>query len=145
MHYRDKGSTNGTFRGHRYFQCADNAGLFVSLDQIRPTVQHHRFPVAPTDPGKRGSGKSSAGTSAREGRTGYSTAAKGTSSLSEKSPGVVSSLDPVPSVFKMNQRVQFFDKRGTKHYGIVRWIGRKARDRTFDFTVVGIESVSEFP
>ena len=62
-------------------------------------------------------------------------AVKGTSSLSEKSPRLVYSVDPVPRVFGLNQRVKFCDKRGTEHYGGVRWIGRRARDRTFVFAV----------
>ena len=134
MHDRDKGTTDGTFRGHRYFQCADNAGLFVSLDQIRPTVQHPRGAALPTecsDPGKgRGnsSGKPSPGT---EGKI-YSGAVKG-------APG--SSVDPTPSNFKVGQRVMFFNKKGGIHYGVVRWTGRSARNRTFEYSVVGIECV----
>ena len=147
-HYRGKGTTDGTFRGQRYFTCADNVGLFVALDQIRPSVQQPRGPMVPTEcsnPGERGSknsGKPSPATSARGGKT-YSGVVKcAPSSQPEKTPARGSSVDPTPSNFKLGQRVKFFDKSGVKYYGVVRWAGKTDRNRGFEYSVVGIECVS---
>ena len=31
-----RGSSNGSFKGHKYFECGTNCGLFVSLDKLAP-------------------------------------------------------------------------------------------------------------
>ena len=33
---RGKGTTDGHFKGQRYFKCDPNCGLFVALDKLRP-------------------------------------------------------------------------------------------------------------
>ena len=54
-----------------------------------------------------------------------------------------SSVDPVPpSQFIKGQRVMFYDNKGEKHYGTVGWTGKNTRTRAFDYTLVGIQTVS---
>ena len=53
-----------------------------------------------------------------------------------------SSVDPAPPRFVVGQHVMFYDKNGDKHYGTVKWSGRKTRTRSFEYPVVGIKTVS---
>lgn len=55
-----------------------------------------------------------------------------------------SSVDPVkaPSRFQRGQRVVFYDTKGCKHCGTVRWTGREGQTRKFEYSVVGIQTVS---
>lgn len=52
-----------------------------------------------------------------------------------------SSVDREP-IFRLGQRVAFYDKQGAKHYGVVRWMGRASRTRSLPYVAVGIQTVS---
>ena len=58
------------------------------------------------------------------------------------SGGKKSSVDHDSKCSQLGQRVAFYDKHGTKHYGVVQWIGKESRTRKFEYTVVGIKTVS---
>ena len=53
-----------------------------------------------------------------------------------------SSVHPTSPRFVVGQRVMFYNKNGVKHYGTVRWTGRKTVARSFAYTVIGIQTVS---
>ena len=65
---------------------------------------------------------------------------KGQQSQAGRSRPKESSVDPPPR-FKLGQRVVFYDKRGGKHYGTVRWTGKRSVSREFDYMLVGIQTV----
>ena len=132
--YRDKGTTDGTFRGHHYFECAENAGLFVSLDQVYQDIQQHpRGAVASTESSRKENGGS------KNNDNDKLSTERG---VREDNPDAAisqSSEKSKRSDFKLGQRVKFLDKMGTQRYGAVRWTGKNDRH---EFTVVGIECVS---
>ena len=61
---------------------------------------------------------------------------------SKKPPKNGSIVDVQPAQFNCGQRVEFHDIKGKKHFGTVRWTGRKTRTKNFDNCVTGIETVS---
>ena len=126
------GTTDGTFQDVRYFQCEDGCGLFVPLHLISPAddafVQNK--PVECEEERERN--KQTLGT---ETPASYSAAVT-------KGEQCESSVDPPnPSVFQVGQRVMFHDKNGDKFYGVVKWTGRKDRDKKFGYPIVGIKTV----
>jgi len=45
--YRGRGTTDGTYRGHKYFVCEDKCGLFVALDKLSPVLEGNTVAKAP--------------------------------------------------------------------------------------------------
>ena len=124
--YRDTsfGTTDGTFQQKCYFNCKDGCGLFVSLDRIYPIdkmpTQSKIIPSEPTQQGKPTYGPS----------------------ISKKESGI----DPAqPPRFQIGQRVSFYNNKGVEHFGTVGWTGSKIVSRKFDYVVIGIKTVSNFP
>ena len=46
-----------------------------------------------------------------------------------------------PSIFQEGDRVCFYDKKGNKREGTVRWIGNSTKTRKFEY-IIGIYTVS---
>ena len=44
-------------------------------------------------------------------------------------------------MFRVGQRVMFYDKNGGKFYGVVKWTGTEDRDKKFEYPIVGIKTV----
>ena len=54
--------------------------------------------------------------------------------------------DPAPAPrFQIGQRVSFYNNKGVEHFGTVGWTGSKVASRIFDYVVIGIKTVSNFP
>ena len=53
-----------------------------------------------------------------------------------------SSVDPPPRQFEKGDRVKVHNKQGVPVHGTVHWVGRKTATQQFQFTVVGIKTVS---
>ena len=138
VQYRGKGITDGTFRGHRYFECADKAGMFISLDQVYQQQPGGAVASESSCAEKGGSKNSDRLSTDGDAREYNSSDAEYNSS-----DAMVSQSEPKrlggQSDFKLGQRVKFLDKRDTERYGVIRWTGRNER---YEITVVGIECVS---
>ena len=128
---KDIGCNDGTFRGKRYFTCEDGFGMFVPLNRLSAHYdtkltrqgsysnqeeprEHSTYPAVAGDRGNT----------------------PGSNILKEES-----SVD-CQSIFRIKDRVCFYDKWGKKMTGTVKWIGNASRYRKFDYTVVGIQTVS---
>ena len=117
------GNSDGSFLGRRYFICEKGHGIFVPLNRlsaeavIRPK-KRQTFPNGAVD---------------IEDTTSTNTRLKSSMKLS--------SMDN-PSVFKIGERVQVHDIHGKKKTGTVKWAAKSTPNKTYDYTLVGIHTVS---
>ena len=135
--YLGRGTTDGTFQDHRFFLCKDNCGLFVSLEKLSPDREGSTLTKAP--PGGQAYGASNM-PELEQGPKGVNSHEMTTRSKMKTQDG--SSVDPPPRQFAKGDRVKVYTKKGIAVHGTVRWVGRKTAAREFQFTVVGIETVS---
>ena len=129
------GTTDGSFQGNRYFVCAKDCGLFVSLQFLSPVDR--KSDKAPTEAMSEKKYSSAVRSNENSHQSQISRLALKKSSVDEPHR-----FDH-PLRFEHGQRVVFYDKHGGKHYGTVRWTGNKSATRVFDYMVVGIQTVSK--
>ena len=143
-----RGTTDGTFRGVRYFHCKDNCGLFVALDKLSADAEGSTLTNEPRSGGSYAKVASRAPLqSGQSHHLDSSPPAVNTRSRSQavSRPGnKESSVDPQlrSPRFQKGDRVVAFNKKGIRVHGTVRWVGRSTVARKFTLTVVGIETVS---
>lgn len=118
--------------------CADNDGLFVSLDKISPDP----FPTSAQQPArpKPTNGKQSYVSAATASGPAGSTRSKTSPTVKQEHNADPPKLGPCQ--FKKNERVMVFDKRGKEVFGKVRWFGERTKSKHLGFMAVGIETVS---
>ena len=127
------GTTDGTFRGERYFSCQDGCGLFLPLHHMHPTEE------APSQSKITPSECTESPRSDKKSKPTYANAAtKGNSSQRNQE----SAVDLPPPIFKIGERVAFYNSKGVKHYGVVGWTGRETKARKFPYVIIGIMTVS---
>ena len=115
------GTTDGSFQGKRYFTCQDSCGLFLPLHLVHPTEGAFQSQSKITPFECTGSPRSD-----KKSKPTYAHAAtKGNSS--QPSHIEECAVDPPPPIFKIGERVAFFNTKGVKHYGVVGWTGREMK------------------
>ena len=124
------GTTDGTFRGIRYFSCQDKCGLFVPLHLVHPIEE-----VPPQSTECTVSLQS-------DQRSKPTYTATKDNSPQPSHIGKESAVDLAPSIFKIGERVAFYSTKGVKNYGVVGWTGRETKSRKFPYVIVGIVTVS---
>ena len=118
----------------RYFKCVDGYGLFVSLSRLIEYTAGNSY-SKPKSYSHQGENPSYASVAGKD----IGSPAQNTHSKSNAAPASV--MDS-PSAVQIGERVCFHDKNGKKYTGVVRWTGKSTRTRSYDCSVVGIQTVS---
>ena len=135
--YRGKGTSDGVFQYHTYFNCHTDCGLFVSLEKL----WFEPKPVGMQDELQLASKQQSVNK-----RSSF-TVVTSPPFHGHKKPLPPTSLgssdvDPPMVRFKIDDQVVVFDKHDTPLHGSVRWIGRKNQlGRDMGELHIGIEMV----
>ncbi len=130
--FRGRGSTDGTYRGHRYFMCADDCGLFVSLDRLSPDCEGSTlYPPPGGQPYTHGTDQVVYDQPRPSGRADHG-----------RPPASEPGESPAhPPQFTKGDRVVVHNKSGVAVHGVVRWAGNRTATRQFDVYILGIEMV----
>ncbi len=160
--YRGQATTDGTFKGTRYFLCKDNCGLLVSLDKLSPDREGSTLSKPP--PGGQEHARSAGGTQVpqrppRPDRNHPPSAGsrpdprrplapdpgiRGHPMATRKTLEGETDLDaPQQPQFATGDRVVVYTKKGSPVFGEVRWTGKNKAKRDLNYYVVGIETVNQ--
>ena len=128
-----EGGHNGIVSGFFYFHCEDGCGKFVPLNKL----------VKYTDERYSRQSSSSSQDTEKTSMRSINNSSHHTDDLSKNThskpnPENQKSL----SMFKIGDRVRFYDKQGQSSKGTVMWIGTSSRSRNSECVYVGIITVS---